>query len=72
MGFHDGADVGRQLRVLLFAPPPALRREAFLRQRIPWRDSCSPFLTVPRPQPKAPFRLASTATAQFRGHLGLE
>ena len=71
MGFHDRADVGRQLRVLVFAPPSASRGEV-LQTAHPLMRLVQSLLDRVASPAEASFGQSGTAAAQFRSHLGLE
>ena len=71
MGLHDRADVGRQLRVLLFAAPPTSRGEV-LQTAHPLTRLVQSLLDRLASPAEASFGLSGTAVAQFRSHLGLE
>ena len=71
MGFHDRADVRRQLRVLVFAPPTASRGEV-LQAAHPLMRLVQSLLDRLASPAEAPFGQSGTAAAQFRSHLGLE
>ncbi len=71
MGFHDGADIGRQLRVLVLAARPAAcgkilqTADALLRL-------VQSFLDRLMPPAEAAFGFAGAAVAEFGGDLGEE
>ena len=71
MGFDEGADVGGQLRVLLFAALPAACGEVLqAAQAVPqFVETLLNRLASPA---EASLGLAGAAAAQRRGHLGLE
>jgi hypothetical protein len=71
VGLDDGADVGRQLRVLLFAALPATRGEVLAAAHpvLPLMQSRLDGVASPA---EASFGLAGDAAAQSGGHLGLE
>src|SRR5215471_779493 len=71
MGFDDGADVGGQLRVFLFAALPAARGEVLQAAQavLPFVQSLLDRLTAPA---EASLGVAGAAAAQRRGDLGLE
>ena len=71
MGLDDGADVGGQLRVLLFAALPASRGEV-LQAAHPVTQLVQSLLDRLASPAEASFGLAGAAVAQFRGDLGLE
>src|SRR5487761_2795133 len=71
MGFRNCADVGSQLWVLVFAPLTASRREV-LQAAHPLLRLVQSLLDSVASPAEAPFGQSSTATAQFRCHLGLE
>src|SRR3954466_13052436 len=71
MGFDDGADVGGQLRVLLFAPLPAPRGEVLQAAQavLQFVQTLLHRLAAPA---EASLGLSGAAAAKRRGHLGLE
>ncbi len=71
VGLDDGADVGRQLRVLLLAALSAARREV-LRAADPVVALLQSLRDGLTPPAEATFGLAGVAAAQFGGDLGLE
>src|SRR5512135_2206961 len=71
MRFDDGADVGRQLRVLRFAALPTSRGEVFQAAHAVLLFVQSRLDRLASPT-EASLGLAGTAAAQRRGHLGLE
>jgi hypothetical protein len=71
MGFHDRANVGRQLRVLVFAPPSAARGEV-LQTAHPLERLVQSLLDRLASPAEVTFGQSGTAATQFRRHLGLE
>src|SRR5438128_1491676 len=71
MGFHDRADVGRQLRVLVLAPPTASRGEVLQTPHPLMRLVQSLLDSVTSPA-EASFGQSSTTRTQFRSYLSLE
>src|SRR3989442_1510978 len=71
MGIHDRADVGRQLRVLVLAPPSTSRGEV-LHTAHPLESLVQSFLNRLTTPAETSFGQSSTAAAQLRSHLGLE
>src|SRR3982750_1769705 len=71
MGFDDGADVGSQLRILLFTALPAARGEVLQAAQavLQFVQTLLDRLAAPA---EAALGLAGAAAAERRGHLGLE